>query len=220
MEEFRETNRQLVLLAQNDVTALWSALDTSGDPTRVRDFLLEFFPDVVQSYGDTAALLGADWYDMLRDVPPSASSFAAVTAAPAVTAQAQASARWALGPLFTDEPDPTSALSRLMGVTQRLVLQPGRDTIWSAARTDPVRTSFARMPSGPTTCQWCVMLASRGFAYTSEVEAGQAREFHDNCDCVIVPGRGVDDLPDDYDLNAYKDLYAADSGIGRDEPTE
>ena len=217
VEEFREANRALVALALRDLTDFWSALDTSRNPERVRDLLLQFFPDLVQSYGSTAAVLGADWYDMLRDVPPSAASFRAALAGPANTEQAVASARWGIGPLFQTEPDPAGALAALMGATQRLVLQPGRDTVWAASRRDPVSTSFARMPSGPTTCRWCVMLASRGFDYSSDVAAGEGRKFHDRCDCVIVPGRSRDDLPEDYDLDEYKRLYADHSGVGRDE---
>jgi hypothetical protein len=169
VEEFREANRALVTLAQSDLTDFWSALDTSGDPVRIRNLMLEFFPDLVQSYGDTAAVLGADWYDLLRDVPPSAASFNAVLAAPAVTEQAQASVRWAVGPLFDADPD--TALAQLLGSAQRLVLQPGRDTVWDAAAADPVRTGVARVPSGTDTCSFCIMLASRGPVYQSQVSA-------------------------------------------------
>lgn len=131
--------------------------------------LLEFFPDLVVTYGDTAAVLGADWYDMLRDVPPSAAAFRAVTTPPASTEQAQGSVRWAVGPLWEDAPD--TALANLVGATQRLVLQPGRDTIWDSAGADPVRTGVARVPAGTTTCRFCVMLASRGPVYQSQVSA-------------------------------------------------
>ena len=192
MEEFREANRALVTLALRDLTDFWSALDTSRNPERVRDLLLQFFPDLVQSYGSTAAVLGADWYDMLRDVPVSAGSFKAVMAAPAGMDQTQASVRWAVGPLWESEenlfgvddagavsvvgtrtvdPDPDAVLERLMGSAQRLVLQPGRDTVWDSAFADPVRTGVARVPSGTDTCAFCIMLASRGAVYQSEVSA-------------------------------------------------
>ena len=201
-------------MAQRDLVDLWSSLPLSGDPARVRDVLLQFFPDLLTSYGDTAAVLGADWYDMLRDVPASAKSFQAVIASPAPTAQAEGAARWALGPLFED--DPETALARLMGSTQRLVLQPGRDTVWSSAGADPVRTGVARVPSGATTCQFCVMLASRGPVYRSEATA--ANKWHDGCDCVPTVIRSASDYPEGYDVAALRDLYRAGSGIGRDVP--
>lgn len=207
-------------LAQADLISLWLALDLFGDPTRIRDVLLEFVPDLVQSYGDTAAILAADWYDSLRNAPPSTASFTAVLAAPAATEQARAAVRWGLSPLFSSEPDPPTALSKLLGSTQRLVLQPGRDSVWDSARQDPVRTSFARVPSGLTTCRWCVMLASRGFVYYTADRAGEGRSFHDRCDCVIVPGNDRDDLPEDYDLDYFMNLYQDGSGIGRDLPAD
>lgn len=219
VSEFREANRSLVLLAQRDFRQFWEAL-RFDDPTRVRDALLAFFPDLLETYGSVAAVLGADWYDMLRDVPASASKFKATIASAAPAAQADATVRWGVGPLFKDVPDLESALTGMLGATQRLVLQPGRESTFDAVRSDPVSRSYARVPSGPTTCRWCVMLASRGFAYSSALEAGQGIHFHDRCDCVIVPGRNRDDLPDDYDLDYFRDLYVAGSGVGRDEPTQ
>jgi hypothetical protein len=175
--EFRQANQQLVQFAQRDLTDFWNSLNLDN-PDTVRDALLEFFPDLVQTYGDTAAVLGADWYDMLRDVPPSAAKFRATIAQPADPAQAQQSARWGVGPLFEQvvdnvvvPPNPAGALSLLMGATQRLVRQPGRDSIWDSAAADPVPAGVARVPSGSTTCKFCVMLASRGPIYKSQVSA-------------------------------------------------
>lgn len=182
--------------------------------------LLEFFPELLTTYGDVAALLGADWYDLLRDVPPSAASFRAVMSRPVGSEQAQGAARYALGPLFADEPEPSAVLARLAGSTQRLVLKPGRDTFFDAGTADPVSRAFARVPSGPTTCKWCVMLASRGFVYYSEESAGQGNQWHDDCDCVPVSGRDRNDLPEDYDLDYFIELYQDRSGVNRDLPTD
>lgn len=169
MSEYRQANQALVRLAQRDLEDFWSSLNLSSDPARIRDELLMFFPDLVQAYGDTAAVLGADWYDLLRDVPTSARSFDAVLAQPVGAEQAQQSARWAIGPLFVEQPD--DALSRLMGAAQRMVLQPARDSVWDSAALDTFRTGVARVPSGATTCRFCVMLASRGPVYQSAVSA-------------------------------------------------
>lgn len=218
VEEFRAANQSLVALAQRDLTDFWGALQLSGDPVRVLNELLEFFPDLLQTYGDTAAVLGADWYDQLRDVPASAKSFQAVLSQPTSTDQAQGATRWALAPLFpsaepvydfdprtgeerqvgtrTIEPDPDRALARLMGATQRLVLKPGRDSIWNSAGRDPVPTGVARVPSGTSTCAFCVMLASRGPVYQSQVSAelvvgrGSNRTGYDSSGKRLVGGIG------------------------------
>ena len=219
MAEYRQANRSLVLLAQRDLVQFWDALNPFGNPTIVRDAMLEFFPELVTAYGDTAAVLGADWYDQLRNVPPSASSFAALLAQPAPVAQAEGAVRWAIGPLFADEPDPDAVLRRLSGSTQRLVLQPGRDSVYQSAGRDPVRTGVARVPSGAETCRFCIMLASRGAVYADKRAAGgEGNHFHDDCDCVPTTIRTRDDFPEDHDLDVYRRLYAQGSGVGRDIP--
>lgn len=216
MAEFREANRSLVLLAQRDLTEFFNALNLSGDPLVVRNALLEFFPELVTAYGDAAAILGADWYDVNRKVPASVASFRAVMANPAPVVQAHAVARWAVGPLFQTAPDPVQVLKNLNGATQRLVLQPGRDTIWQSAAGDPVRTGVARVPSGPNTCGFCVSLASRGAVYKDEAAAGDGNRFHNDCDCVPTVIRSGDDFPDGYDVDLYRRLAQEASGIGRD----
>lgn len=45
---------------------------------------------------------------------------------------------------------------------------------------------FARVPSGGETCEYCMMLASRGFVYKSRADA--MGHYHANCRCAIVPG--------------------------------
>lgn len=217
MSQFRTNNQALVELARNDLTTFWAALNVQGSPILVRDALLDFFPELILAYGDAAALLAADFYDELRDVPPSAARFTAVLAAPPESAQARASARWGLGALFAAEPDPQQALRNVSGAAQRLILQAGRDTVFTAANRDPVRTGFARVPVG-VTCRFCTMVASRGFVYGSAAKAGESNKWHDDCDCAIVPGRSPADVPEGYDPSALARLYAADSGIGRDDP--
>lgn len=189
-----------------------------GRPDAVKAALLEFFPDLVDTYGSTSAVLGADFYDMLRDVPPSAASFRAASAQPAKPAQAEGSVRWAIGALYDSTPNPALLTSNLMGSTQRLVWQPFRETVFTSASSDPVRTGVARVPTGPATCQFCVMLASRGAVYKSKLTAGDESKFHDDCDCMPTVVRTRDDYPDDFDLGLYKSLYAESAGIGRDLP--
>lgn len=213
LAQFRQRKNSLVELARRDLVDFWSSLNLSGDPARVRDALLDFFPDLVTAYGDAGALLAADFYDELRNVSPSAARFRAVLASPPHTAQARASARWGVGPLFAEEPDAALALENLAGAAQRLVLQAARDTIVGASRKDPVRTGFARIPSGPT-CAFCTMLASRGFVYGSEASAGKYNDWHDKCNCDVVPGRGPQDYPAGYDPQSLRELYKQNKGIG------
>ena len=73
--------------------------------------------------------------------------------------------------------------------------------------------AYARVPTGAETCTYCMMLASRGFAYRSEQSAGHAD--HRGCNCLIVAGvhgsttvEGVD-LAEQYDT--WKEMATADA---------
>lgn len=179
---------------------------------------MQFFPELVTTYGDVSALLATDFYDMLRDVPPSAASFRAAFAAPVDPSKAEGATRWAVGALFSE--DVSLFTSQILGSTQRLVAQRGRDTIFDNAGRDPVRTGVARIPSGTDTCPFCLMTASRGAVYTDLVAAGEMNDFHDNCDCVPTVIRSNRDFPKGHDLKLFTDLYTSGLGTGRYAPAE
>ena len=65
--------------------------------------------------------------------------------------------------------------------------------------------AYARVATGAKTCTYCIMLASRGFAYHSQstAEVGD----HRNCDCLIVPGRHGMDSIDGIDFQAQYDCW-------------
>lgn len=183
IEEFRAAMGVLTLAAQSQLRDVLSSLSASSGPYRVRDLLLDVFPDFMTAYGDTAAVLGADFYDMVRGLPPSAGTFQTVFAQPAKAKQSEGVVRWAVGSLFVEEPDWTSFESALLGAAQRLVMQPARETIDLMSRSDvrsgkvaAVRWSRSLNPgrarSGKS-CDFCVMLAGRGPVYRSESSAGQ-----------------------------------------------
>lgn len=75
---------------------------------------------------------------------------------------------------------------------------------------------YARIPMGPVTCAWCVMLASQGAVYTGADTA--ASPGHLNDDCAIVPSwDGTDAIPH---LDHWRRMTdAASTGVtgGRDE---
>lgn len=75
---------------------------------------------------------------------------------------------------------------------------------------------WARVPTGPETCGFCLMLASRGFVYGSERTAGALDHYHRGCDCAVVPGfdglTGVEGYDPDALYDAYSDSYATLGG--------
>ena len=82
-----------------------------------------------------------------------------------------------------------------------------RLTTMRVMRADPTRPKWARVPRGSDPCSFCVMLASRGFAYTSEESADFGSSFHNGkCRCVPVCSWGKDRIFG-YDQEKYKVMY-------------
>ncbi|WP_406083101.1 hypothetical protein OHA01_26330 [Micromonospora zamorensis] len=204
---FRATQADVVTLALAELADWWQqllALLTGDVPVAQIETVTA---DLVAVYGDAAALAAVDWYDELRDQADVRGTFRARMAEPAPREQAAAVARWAVGPLFGAQPDPAKSLEHLSGGVQRLVLQPGRQTIATNVDQDPADARWARVPSGPTTCAFCRLLASRGAVYHSEESAGGlATSFHSLCDCVPTPVWPGEQEP--YDVDALVDEYS------------
>ena len=112
-----------------------------------------------------------------------------------------------LWPTFTDE-------EQAFGYVQNLIQTVGRLTMQRAVANDPTKPRWARVPRGAKTCAFCLMLASRGFAYLSEDAAGRQMQYHADCDCDIVPSWGSAKLKD-YDPDKYYEMYqAAEAAAG------
>lgn len=182
VEEFRTASQTLVTLAQSQLRDLLSAFAPSSSPDAVRDALLRYFPDFMTAFGDTAAVLGADFYDMVRDLPPSAGTVQTVFAQPAKVKQSEGVVRWAVGALFATEPDWGAFESMLLGASQRLILQPARGTVDLLSRNDARSGRVAAVgwsrhvhperARSRKSCDFCIMLAGRGPVYRSEEAAG------------------------------------------------
>ena len=142
-----------------------------------REQLEAFFPALIDTYGNVASTVMADWYEELFN---EASALAEMTAAE----RANARMRWAIGKAF--EGDPAQALATLKVVTDELVKQAGRETVILSSKRNGRR--YARVPTGAETCAWCIMLASRGFVYESAGTAGEMAKYHGEC---VVPGTFV-----------------------------
>lgn len=82
------------------------------------------------------------------------------------------------------------------------------DTMYNVGKADAKalgkRVRWARVPTGATTCPYCLMLASRGFVYRTEAKALNANHRH--CDCRIIEGfEGME--VEGYDPDLYYDMW-------------
>jgi len=172
------------------VVRLWKRIDpTKMDRPAVIEFITGAIRQITSAYGELAAVAAAEFYDEVREIGGFSGKAAVPVAGRPPEEQLKAVVRWGIGPLWEETPRPDAALKRLVGSTQRLSLQPGRQTIYQMAKRDRIR--YAHTPQGKT-CAFCLMLASRGAVYWSEHNP----QYHDRCDCLAVPVSTPDDLPD------------------------
>jgi len=198
----RASNTRIGEALARDVAKAWSLLDLS-DRDGVRADVLAVSPVLVDQYGAMSATVSAEFFED------------AVGAAPVLgdglnVEQVVASARWAIGPLWEDNPD--TALSQLTGSLVRLVLRFGRETIHNSA-VAARGVTYARVPGD--LCPFCVELASRGPVFGADYRGDDAMHFHDGCTCELVPTRSLEDLPPSYDVPALRGLLAEYRANGR-----
>lgn len=189
-------------LALRDLAAWWDS--TEGTPfIRRRELMQEPFTAISTAYGEQAAHAAADYLFLQRSLDKTLAGEAYPDVAdPVGYDQAVASYRAASrvskkdwkkfvqgGAVDGITEFNATTFDKLSGALNRLVLQPARTTI---SQNIAEGMKFARVPE-PGACKWCLMLASRGAAYSADT-AGMtaATRYHDNCRCVAVEvGRGA-----------------------------
>ncbi|MFH6891547.1 hypothetical protein ACHEUQ_03085 [Alloscardovia omnicolens] len=109
---------------------------------------------------------------------------------------------WARALEGLDSTDPLAWFNLANDIAHRA----GRLTTLLTAQKDPSGVRYARVPQG-VTCEWCVMIASRGFVYHTEDSAGELKRYHPNDDCLIIPSWGKQSVPD-YNPDRLYEQYA------------
>lgn len=173
-----------------------------ASPVELVEDLINAIEPLLQSATGSSASVTANAYDLLRmaaiDEPLGAEPFAD---------HDFASSRDALYSIATAHPKFQAFASELVRRIDYEVKRASGVTMTSNGLQDRRKPRFARVPQGPTTCPFCIMLASRGFDYVSEKSAGALNKFHANCDCKVVPQWGGESY-EGYDPDEYLDQYA------------
>ena len=226
-------NRAIVALARRELAKLWPRVNWSSPAAP--QAVSTIYEAIVTRYGEIAATVGAEFYDEVRAEQQPRTQYRATVADPVDEERVNGIVESAFRgyTVAADQADgshvTTSELpvedrvqQRLEQSLSRLVLQPGRGTIAENVRKDPAQPVWVRVPTGETTCEFCIMLASREFGthfsgYRSERVAlfdDNGDKYHKNCDCVAVPifdGLISDVSPNigDYQRIYYKATRAA-----------
>lgn len=155
----------------------------------LREQVIEIMWAVCGAACDMAAATAADFYDEAREIQAGAALGA--QAVSAASPEATAAAVRAIVQIVVEGKPWDSFVSQLQDRADFEVKRSAGECVKANAARDPLRPKWARVPSGAETCGFCLMLASRGFAYTSEKSASEKSgggHYHPNCDCRIVPG--------------------------------
>lgn len=173
----RETQRQI---------SAWMRINPDASVAEIREFAKTTMEGLSQVYGEAAASLAAEWYD----VQMMASK---ITLSPAITEvtyspeQIKKVSHYQAKKLV--EGDIDGFLDSCGEYIENNVKQSLNDTILSnVARDKEHGVRFARVTTGAETCAFCYMLSSRGAAYWTRKTAGEQNHYHRRCDCKIVPG--------------------------------
>ena len=197
----RQVNRALAELsraAQAEFLAGFEAINPRLTYQR-NQFVREYLPGLIEKYGIISASVGADVFEAearelgLRPV---------TEVAPGVNAE-RASARLAA------ELNQTTTLATALKLTDELVRQPYRSTVQDSAWRSG--GGWARVPVNDT-CNFCIMLASRGGVYRTERLAllgFSGKTYHGDCDCVPVLVRDERDYPEGYFPDDLYEKYKA-----------
>lgn len=207
LTRFERANNGLADLVERALAKFLGSLNFSR-PDLVQAALFEYIPALCAEYGDMAATIAADWFEQMRSAEGVSGSFKAPLAAVVPLAQVKDRLGFATrpaGPLWTGD---SATLTKFLSImTNEYVLQPGRDTVMQAAHKD--NAAYARVPE-PGACDFCIMLASRGFVY-SQATVGDTVKFHGHCRCNAVPvwDETKARVEYGYDPDALYDLYRA-----------
>lgn len=187
--------------AQAALMQVWRALDFTR-PQECRDILLEMLPPIVERYGNAAATAAAEMYEAVSLAETNRRRRALM--AEAATDGIVKSVRYAAGWLYENESD--KVLSVIVKALDYYVKQPARETVEQTVFRDRKEGArYARVPQGPTTCEFCVMLASKGFVYKTKSSAGEG--YHTDCDCMPVVSFESEPKVEGYDPDYWYDLY-------------
>lgn len=175
---------------EGQMTGLFYELVAQGaDPRQIRDAVAELAKTLVAEYGSAAATFAADWYADVRLAAGITDRYVVTEFTQDFTESIDRTVRRAAGDLFGPAPDVAAFVETVALKASQYAMDGARNTIVQNTYRDPRAGGWQRVPYGPT-CDFCLMLVSRGAVYKKSTAFFRA---HPHCDCGAVPS---------WDLNA------------------
>ena len=179
----------------------------------LNDFALQIMEQAYRAYGDMAASKASAKYDEITSKlgynVTAANNDNSWDESFLASEVAYASNRLLNGSFSIDQ-----FINNLAARAYDHALHAANNTMSSNANRDEdfkAGMRWARVPTGRETCGFCVMLASRGFAYRTRESAGgiygsSINTYHSHCDCRVVPGDAFTEV-EGYDPDWLYDVY-------------
>ena len=175
---------------------------TPDNIAECRDLVIQALASVMPTYTTMAAQASADFYDAARELVVGEKM-----GAQAISGYDEAKTAGAVRAFVrfvVDGRVETFNEQVLQRIDYEMKLSAANSTIENGKR-DKRKPRYARVPTGSETCDFCLMLASRGFVYQSEGTAG-AGHTHYACDCRCIPGWDGMEV-EDYDPRSIYDRW-------------
>ena len=150
---------------------------TPENVAQCRDLVIQALSAVMPTYTTMAAQASADFYDAARELVVG-ERMGAQAISDFDMRKTEGAVRGFVRFVLRDDVQTFNDQ-----VLQRIDYEMKRSANMSVVengRRDPKRVRYARVPTGAETCDFCLMLASRGFVYQSESTAS-AGHVHANC---------------------------------------
>ncbi|WP_436800150.1 hypothetical protein [Trueperella pyogenes] len=185
LRDWDMAQKRAVSAARSRLRAVFSMYLDAPDDVFERE-LRRTYAALVDTYGDAVAAKAAEVFEAMR--PDSLGRFTAELAAKMTDEEIVQELSFA-------RKDATRRITfgEAVGALQVSIVGQGRKTMAQNINRDRKNgVRWARVPSGPVTCAFCAVLASRGWVYASEEKAGaRGNAYHAHCDCKIVPSWGA-----------------------------
>lgn len=188
--------------AQKKLVDALSKIDYTADVADIRNAVIAVMQSACNASTSVSARLAAEFYDGLRERFGIDDDYEAEAESLRDPAATDGAVRAFAQDIVDEKPIESfigSCADRLDYETRRAA----NECVAYNAKNDPKKPRWARIPTGPETCPFCIMLASRGFTYQSKETASHA---HANCDCRIVPSWDKAGA-EGYDPALYYDMW-------------
>ena len=171
--------------ASDELRASLALVDYSAGPDSVRDAVLAIMQACCGGASQMAAAESAIFYDGLRERVVGSTMGTSIQDKRSAEGTDRA-AKALLKTLFDDDDEDLFIEKCVERLDYEITAAAGRCMQYNA-QNDPERPRYARIPQGDRTCDFCLMLASRGPVYHTAESAGAFEKFHLHCDCKIMP---------------------------------